>query len=328
MHELNTTAYSSGGTCHTSVYPTERSSGEPKRPIGDDAEMPSAKRARPDLQPATPTPLALQNKSIVSPGGESLFPRGEELMSPIEPRKRSRMPNARGAQRGNAAPPEHESPSLLRRATDPNSVPGPVLDEQSPASPSPSSPLVDPVERRPVNQATKNSRVRQWLQNTKVPKPKILLTPPTSISSFSLGRSTPSQPTVQPSPTRSVPAKSSICNVPAKPPTCNVPAKKPTEVEVISISSDSSSEAPSDMSEHQSLHSAVSASKSASKKQGSEYESAHELLSANEGAHIEGDNAGEMTIVNGSKSDPPDLDKKEETTPRHRVALDMLASIC
>ncbi|CAI6095136.1 unnamed protein product [Clonostachys chloroleuca] len=265
-----------------------------KRGIEDDAEMPLAKRARPDLQKPTPTPLALQNQSVVSPDGEV-------ILSPIEPRKRSRMPS----RRGNAAPREDESPTLLRHATDNSQQPPPVSEEQIPASPTPNR---APEEKKVVDRATKESQIEQWLKGMKAAYTQ--LTPPTSISSSSVGPTSPAPPTTQPSPTR------------------RVPIQTPKEVEVVSISSDSSSEPPSElMSEHYSVHSYVSASRSTSKKQGSEYESAHEIFSTHEGAHVENDNVGEITNANGSEAGSPVLNKEEEATPRRHPALDILSSI-
>ncbi|CAH0055005.1 unnamed protein product [Clonostachys solani] len=317
-----------------------------KRAMGDDAEMPNAKRARPDLQVPTPTPLALQNQTVVSPDGEV-------ILSPITARKRSRMPTSFGARRGNPAPPEPEAPAQSRRPIDtrpPPPAPAPVPEEQSPASP---NPFQLPEEKGEVNRGRKDSQIQEWLKRVKtvkrVKRANTQLTPPTSVSSCSLDRATPAQPTIQPSPT------------------CRVPAERPKKVEVVSISSDSSSEPPSEvMSEHHSVHSHVSASKSTSKKQGSEYESAHELLSTHEAAHVEDDivetheaahvedgnvetheaahvvldnvdthevahvedgNVEETAKANGPKSGSPELNKDEGTTPRRRVALDILASI-
>uniref|UniRef100_A0A8H7N3Y0 Uncharacterized protein n=1 Tax=Bionectria ochroleuca TaxID=29856 RepID=A0A8H7N3Y0_BIOOC len=267
-----------------------------KRGVEDDAEMPLAKRARPDLRKPTTTPLALQNEPIT-------LLDGDVILSSIEPSKskRSRMPN----RRGNATPREDESPTLLRGATDTSQLPPPVSEVQSPASPTPNR---APEEKEVVDQATKESQIKQWLKGMKAAYTQ--LTPPTSISSVSVGPTSPAPPTTQPSPTR------------------RVPVQTPKKVEVVSISSDSSSEPPSDLtSEHHSVHSYVSASKSTSKKQGSEYESAHELLSTHEGAHVEDDNVGEMANANGSESGSLELNKEEEATPTRHPALDIRSSI-
>ncbi|CAG9978762.1 unnamed protein product [Clonostachys byssicola] len=330
---------------------------QPKRRIEDDAELPLAKRARRDLQ----------GQSVVSP-------EGEVILSPIEPRKRSRMPN----RRGNATPRETESPTMLRSATDASQLPPPVSEAQSLASPtllrrgtdtshlpppvskeqslasptlsrrgtdtshlpppvseaqslasptllrratdashlpppvpeerSPASPTQNraPTQRQVLNKAAKEAQIKAWLKDMKAAYTQ--LTPPTSISSCSVGPTTPAPPTIQPSSTR---------------------RERPKEVEVVTISSDSSSGPPSDvMSEHHSVHSYASAPKSISKKQGSEYESAHELLSTHEAAHLVGDNvAEEMANAIGSEPGTPELHKEEEATPRRHPALDILSSI-